>query len=772
MNASNDDARRALVLEWRASGVSRAAFCREKGLSPSSLARWERKLMGTLTAPEETVVNDTRDEPAEAAQPEIDLGDPRYYLNRELTWLDFNSRVLSQGEDPRVPLLERVKFLAIADSTLDEFVMKRVGGLKQQVGAGVQERTVDGLTAQEQIDACYARIRPRYQRKQALLETLVAELAEHGIRLADYADLDATEQAALRERYLENVFPLVTPQAMDPAHPFPFLSNLSLNLLVALSFPNEPHPRLARVKVPVGAGAPRFMRLGDTFVPLEQVMAHNLDLLFPDMHVETCSMFRVIRNANTVVDEDLADDLLAMIETELRERRFAPVVALQVESSMPEQQRGMLAAESGLDPEVDVFTSDGLLGLGDLMSVAALPRLELHDPPHHPHQHPSLLGPRNIFHQIRERGPILLYHPFDAFSSSVVRLLEEAANDPKVRAIKTTLYRTESDSEVIKHLIAAALNGKQVAVLVELKARFDEHANIRWAKGLEEVGIHVTYGVVGLKTHCKAILVVRQDYNGLTRYAHVGTGNYHSGTARLYTDLGLLTCGKHVGQDLTELFNYLTTGYKPKRNYKRLLVAPKLLKSGLLERIEREIACHADGRGGLIQIKTNALEDADMVRALYRASQAGVTVDLLVRDSCRLRAGVPGLSENIRVISIVGRFLEHARIVYFRNGGDEEYFIGSADLMQRNLESRVEVLVAVRSDAEREDLRRIINTQLADERGAWEMQPDGRYLQRQPSSSETEKDSQQLAMLRVEARFREATRLRKRKPKGIARRRR
>ncbi len=758
--------------EWSESGLSRAAFCRSKGISSSSLARWSKKLTREETMKGETPVNEPDEESAPEAERPIDLADPAYYLNRELTWLDFNSRVLSQGEDARVPLLERVKFLAIADATLDEFVMKRVGGLKQQVGAGVQERTVDGLTAQEQIDACYARIRPRQERKHTLLRGLIAELAEKGIRLADYADLDEAEQSALRERYIENVFPLVTPQAMDPAHPFPFLSNLSLNLLVALSFPDEPHPRLARVKVPVGAGAPRFMRLGDTFVPLEQVMSHNLDLLFPGMHIITCSAFRVIRNANTVVDEDQADDLLAMIETELRERRFAPVVALQVESTMPPLQRGMLAAESGLDPDVDVFECKGLLGLGDLMSIAGLPRLELHDPPHHPQQHPSLLGPRNIFHQIRERGPILLYHPFDAFSSSVVRLLEEAANDPKVRAVKTTLYRTESDSEVIKHLIAAALNGKQVAVVVELKARFDEHANIRWAKGLEEVGIHVTYGVVGLKTHCKAILVVRQDYNGLTRYAHVGTGNYHSGTARLYTDLGLLTCGKHVGQDLTELFNYLTTGYKPKRDYKRLLVAPKLLKSGLLERVEREIHRQESGERGLIQIKTNALEDADMVRALYKASQAGVQVDLLVRDSCRLRAGVKGLSETVRVISIVGRFLEHARIVYFRNGGDEEYFIGSADLMQRNLESRVEVLVAVRSSGERAELRRILDSQLADERGAWEMQPDGSYLQRMPSSPEAELDSQQLAMQRVEARFKEATRLRKRKPKGIAKRRR
>ncbi|MFI5403404.1 MAG: polyphosphate kinase 1, partial [Planctomycetota bacterium] len=459
---------------------------------------------------------------------------------------------------------------------------------------------------------------------------------------------------------------------------------------------------------------------------------------------------------------------LEKIESDLRERKLAPVVRLEVASAMAPYHRAMLAAELGLDERADVLEVDGILGLRDLMELVRLPAPELHDPPHYPADHPDLAADRNIFHVIRE-GSILLHHPYQSYANAVERFLLEASRDPKVRAIKMTVYRTSAESKAIEYLIDAARNGKQVAVVVELKARFDEEANIRWATRMEEVGIHVTYGVVGLKTHCKVILVVRQDYNGLRRYAHIGTGNYHAGTARLYTDLGLLTSDAAIGQDLTELFNYLTTGYKPRRNYQELLVSPKTCKPGLLRRIRREAEWRGRGEEGRIQIRANALEDPDVTRELYLASQAGVKIDLIVRDTCRLRAGVPGLSENVRVVSIVGRFLEHGRVYYFRNGGDEEYFIGSADPMQRNLESRVEVLVPVKEPALRKDLRLLLDTQLSDPRSAWEMRPDGTYVQRD-GADPAAKGSQHSLIEWAEKRLKEATRLRRRKPEGIQRR--
>jgi polyphosphate kinase len=559
---------------------------------------------------------------------------------------------------------------------------------------------------------------------------------------------------------------------MDPAHPFPFISNLSLNLLDTLHQPDEDTPGLARVKVPVGAGVPRFLRIGEScrFIALENVMANNLDVLFPEMDVESCEFFRVTRNANTEYDEDKEDDLLAMIEAELQDRKFAPIVHLAVMKGMDPVHRGMLAAELGLNEDRDVAEVDTLLGMRDLMEIVGLDLPALHDPVHHPLTAPKLQESRNIFHIIRETGPTLLHHPYESFATSVERFVREASQDPKVLAIKMALYRTSSDTRIIDYLIDAARNGKQVAVVVELKARFDEAANIRWATRLEEVGIHVNYGVVGLKTHAKVILVVRRDYNGLRRYAHIGTGNYHAGTARLYSDLGLLTCDDDIGHDLTELFNYLTTGYKPSRRYRKILTAPRSMKKPLLDKIEREIARHSAQSPGLIRLKTNALEDADVVEALYRASQAGVKVELVVRDTCRLRPGLPGISENVTVVSIVGRFLEHGRIYYFRNGGDEEYFIGSADLMKRNLESRVEVLTPVEDPSLRERLRAVLDLQLYDHRNAWEMQPDGGYVQRQPRTPAEEMGSQEALNAAAEQRNFEATRLRRRRPRAIARR--
>ena len=699
----------------------------------------------------------------------FDLNDPSLYLNRELTWLEFNRRVLHEAEDERTPLLERIKFAAIVSANLDEFFMKRIGGLKQQVGAGISTLTVDGRTPRQQIDECYAVVRDLEARKQSLLPEFLRLLAEQGIRIVSFDLLTSKERKQLREQYYRNIFPLITPQAVDPAHPFPFVSNLSLNLLVTLRYPRDRETSLARVKVPVGAGIPRFIRVGnqDTFVPLDQVIGHNLDMIFPDMVIVSCELFRVTRNANAERDEEQADDLVAMIESELRDRKFAPIVRVEVMEGMSRLHRGQLAAELDLDEAADVFEVSGIMAMRDLFEIARLDYPHLRDPHHHPVDHPLLQTPRNIFHIIREAGSLLLQHPYESFTTSVERFIHEAGTDPKVRAIKMTLYRTSSESRIVDLLIEAADRGKQVAVVVELKARFDEAANIRLAERLEEAGIHVTYGVVGLKTHCKVIMVVRQDYNGLRRYLHFGTGNYHPETARIYSDLGLFTCDEELGEDATELFNYLTTGYTPKRNYKKLLPAPKQLKKGLLSRIDREIAGHTAKEPGLIRFKMNALEDADIVRALYRASQAGVKVELLVRDTCRLRPGIAGLSEHIRVSASWGASWSTPAIYYFQNGGKEEYFIGSADAMQRNLESRVEVLVPVEAQPLRRELRRIFETQLADRRSAWEMQPDGSSVQRTPETGGDERGTHEQTIGLASRREREASRLKKRKPKGF-----
>ncbi|MFZ1640805.1 MAG: polyphosphate kinase 1 [Candidatus Contendobacter sp.] len=704
--------------------------------------------------------------------PAINPDAPEWYLNRELTWLAFNRRVLHEAQDERTPLLERVKFMAIVSSNLDEFFMKRIGGLKQQIGARVRELTVDGRSPEQQLRECLVVVRDIVEQQRVLASHLHQLLKAQGIVLRSHRRLTDAQRKQMREYYWRNIFPLVTPQTMDPAHPFPFLSNLSLNLLVTVRYSNDESSGLARIKVPVGSGIARFLKVGDEelYVPLEEVIANNLDLLFPGMVVEGCELFRVTRNAIAERDEDQADDLLHMIETELRERRFASIVRLEVEKHMDPIHRGMLAAELGLEEATEVFEVDGMMALRDLFQIVGINRPDLHDPSHHPLDHPKLSDRRSIFHIIRDNGPILMQHPYESFATSVERFVLEASDDPKVLAIKMTLYRTSADSKIIEYLIDAAQDGKQVTVVVELKARFDEAANIRWANRLEEAGIHVTYGVVGLKTHSKVILVVRRDFNGLRRYAHIGTGNYHAGTARMYCDLGLLTCDPAIGEDLTELFNYLTTGYVPKRNYRKLLPAPKVLKPALLAKIEREIGHVRAGKPALIQFKMNALEDKDITVALYRAAQAGVKVDLIVRDTCRLRPGIPGLSETVRVISIVGRFLEHTRIFYFLNSGSEEYFIGSADCMKRNLESRVEVVTPVDTPELQRELKQILEVQLNDRRGAWDMQADGSYIQRMPGEGDDPRSSQQILIELAERRQKEAQRLKKRKPKGIARR--
>ncbi len=684
---------------------------------------------------------------AEAAPPTQDLDDPSLYLNRELTWLSFNRRVLHEADDPRTPLLERVKFLAIVNNNLDEFFMKRIGGLKQQIAAGVHTPTVDGRTAAQQVEECRAELARMQDHQERIYESLMVELEQHDIRLTAVESLSAGDRKRLREQFRTAIFPMITPLAMDPAHPFPFISNLTLNLLVTLRFPGGGETYMARVKVPVSKDiSKRLIRIdgANTFVKLEDVIVDNLDMLFPGMEIDSCELFRVTRNAIVEPEEEAANDLLELIETELRERHFAPIVRLEVQPGMDKTHRGMLAAELGLDEEQDVYEVPGMMAKRDLFELAGLDFPDLHDQPHRPGDHPVLGNDRrNIFHIIRENGPLLLQHPYESFSTTVERFLATAAKDPKVLAIKMTLYRT-SGGAILDSLITAAQNGKQVAVLVELKARFDEAANIGWARRLEAEGVHVTYGVMGLKTHSKLIFVVRRDYSQLRRYYHIGTGNYHGGTAKLYTDLGMLGCDEDIGQDLTELFNYLT-GYSPPPSYRKILAAPYTLKRGILGKIEREISLHDEqGGGGHIQMKMNALEDPDIVRALYKASRAGLKLDLIVRDTCRFRPGIPGLSENARVISIVGRFLEHARILYFRNGGDEEYYIGSADMMRRNLESRVEVQAPVENPELRQELRLMLDVQLADQRSAWDMDSDGHYTQRQPADDKAKGAQQTL----------------------------
>ncbi|HKL61998.1 MAG TPA: polyphosphate kinase 1 [Woeseiaceae bacterium] len=674
----------------------------------------------------------------------FDPEDPALYLNRELTWLAFNRRVLTEAERERNPLLEQLKFLAIVGSNLDEFFMKRIGGLKQQQGAGVSTLTVDGRTPTEQIAECYAEISDLLADQSVILAELMKALADDGIRVLDFEELDDGQREQSRAFFEQSVFPLLTPLVIDSAHPFPFISNLSVNLLVQVCQRGDDKPSIVRIKVPLGERTPRFVQLGPgyTFVPLEQIIEHHLDLVLPGVDILSCDVFRVTRNAVVERDEEQANDLLELIESELRERRFAPVVRLEVNRPMSAEAREYLSRQLELTSADDIFETDGLLGRADYMQLAGLPVAHLLYPPHTPAAHERLARATSVFEEIRANGPLLLQHPYQSFTKTVIRLLREAVADPAVLAIKTTLYRTSEDSQIVPLLIDAVTNGKQVAVVVELKARFDEAANIRWANRLEEAGIHVSYGVVGYKAHAKMMLIVRDEGGRLQRYVHVGTGNYHSGTARQYCDLGVISADADLGADASEFFNSLTTGSPRRRNYRRLVTAPDDMKPALLDRIRREAEHRAAGREALIQLKTNALEDPDVTCALYEASRAGVPIQLIVRDTCRLRPGLPGISETVTVRSLVGRFLEHTRVYYFRNAGDEEYFIGSADCMSRNLTSRVETLLPIREERLRETLRHILDLQLADTENAWEMLPDGDYVHLEPG--EPRIDSQQL----------------------------
>jgi len=693
---------------------------------------------------------------------EINLNDPQYYFNRELSWLEFNKRVLAEATDPRTPLLERLKFLAIFSSNLDEFFMVRVAALKQQVAANVSKLPPDGRTPSEQLELISQRLPPIVlEQHQHFEKVLRPQLAREGVYLLDYMDLNQEQRVYLQNYFEEQIFPVLTPLAVDPSHPFPHISNLSLNLAVVVKDPETKEELFARVKVP--AVLPRFVPLPEelrqrhkkhsvvwTGVPLEQVIAHNLEFLFPGMNIQEYHLFRITRNADLAVEEDEADDLLLAIEQELRKQRLGgSVVRLEIQSTMPEAVRFMLIEEMEVK-ERDVYEVEGLLGLRDLMSFLSLPLPELKDPVW-TSQIPTRLRlaasdeeVEDLFGVIRQ-SDLLLHHPYHSFSGTVQRFITHAAHDPQVLAIKMTLYRTSGDSPIIKSLISAAENGKQVAVLVELKARFDEKNNINWARKLEQAGVHVVYGLVGLKTHTKVVLVVRREDNTIRRYVHIGTGNYNPKTAKLYTDLGILSCSEELGADLTDLFNYLT-GYSRQRAYRKLLVAPVNLRDRFLFLIRREIEhCH-NGFSGRIVAKMNALVDSQIIATLYEASLAGVQIDLIIRGMCCLRPGVKNLSENIRVISIIGRYLEHSRVFYFHNQGKEEVYIGSADWMTRNLDRRVEAVVPVEDPESLKDLQEILGVMLADNRQAWDLQPDGQYIQRQPTPNNKEQSSQQILM--------------------------
>lgn len=699
---------------------------------------------------------------SKTAVTEINLSDPQYYFNRELSWLEFNNRVLHEAMDSRTPLLERLKFMAIFSSNLDEFFMVRVAVLKQQVEANVSKLPPDGRTPSEQLAVISERLHPMMREQNHHFEKVLRpQLAQVGIHILDYMDLNQEQRTYLQNYFEEQVFPVLTPLAVDPSHPFPHMSNLSLNLAVVVKDPETGEELFARVKVP--KVLPRFVPLPEelrqqqkeepsiwTGVPLEQVIAHNLESLFPGMNIQEYHLFRITRNADLAVEEDEADDLLLAIEQELRKRRMGgSAVRLEIQVTTPDTVRRTLMRELRLE-DSDVYEVEGLLGLGDLMSFMELPLPELKDPPWSPTVPPPLRSSvseeeSEDFFSIIRNSDLLVHHPYHSFSATVLRFIDQAAHDPEVLAIKMTLYRTSGDSPIVKALIRAAENGKQVAVLVELKARFDEANNIIWARKLEQAGVHVVYGLVGLKTHTKIVLVVRREGDKNKRYVHIGTGNYNPKTARLYTDLGLLSCREDLGADLTDLFNYLT-GYSRQRSYRKLLVAPVNLRDRMIAMIRREIEHCCNGGTGRIVAKMNALVDPQIIATLYEASIAGVQIDLIVRGMCCLRPGVEGISENIRVISVVGRFLEHSRIYYFNNQGQEEVYIGSADWMTRNLDRRVEAVTPVEDPKLVKDLQEILGVMLADNRQAWELQSDGRYIQRRPADDATEQCAQKILM--------------------------
>ncbi len=684
----------------------------------------------TLSPAPENAQDAAPEAPPAATAPAVDDALPEdRYLNRELSWLDFNGRVLALAADTSLPLLERAKFLAIFASNLDEFYMVRVAGLKRRDEMGLSVRSADGLTPREQLRLIGERTQQLASRHaQVFAESVRPALAEAGIHIVTWSELTDSDRSEMSTYFSEQVFPVLTPLAVDPAHPFPFVSGLSLNLAITVRSPEDGGEHFARIKVPDNVD--RFVRLravegrpGDIrFLPMEELIAAFLPVLFPGMEVVEKHAFRITRNADMDV-EDRDEDLLQALERELARRRFGPPVRLEVSGNMSEHMLGLLLRELDVNPG-DVINLPGLLDLSALWQVYAVDRPALKDPPFVPATHPAFgeTG-KSIFATLRD-GDVFVHHPYESFSTSVQRFVEQAAADPDVLAIKQTLYRTSGDSPIVNALIEAADAGKQVVALVELKARFDEQANIKWARALEDAGVHVVYGLVGLKTHCKTCLVVRREGSTIRRYCHIGTGNYNPKTARLYEDVGLLTAAPDLGADLTDLFNSLT-GYSRKVSYRNLLVAPHGIRKGILERIEREIAAHRQGRDSRIRIKANAIVDEQIIDGLYRASQAGVRVEVVVRGICALRPGVHGFSENIAVRSILGQFLEHSRIMHFR--AIDEFWIGSADMMHRNLDRRVEVMAQVKDRRITGYLGDVFESAMHPSTRCWELGPDGRW---------------------------------------------
>jgi polyphosphate kinase len=704
-------------------------------------------------------------------QDQDDLTNPVAYLNRELSELSFQWRVLYEALDDRNPPLERLKFLAILTKNMDEFFMKRIGGLKQQIAADVTEQTVDGRTPKAQWKAALDFSRPLFEtQSQCYHQAVKPALAENGIEIVDYETLSTDETAALRSYFERSVLPTLTPLTFDPAHPFPFISNLSLSLSV-LSSDEDGNKKFSRIKLP--QNRPRLVPVtpdgtvpvsppdeeptaaqtgAGRFVRLETVIAENIDLLFPNVEVHDCSTFRVTRNAEVRRNEEVAEGLIEMIEDVLRQRRFATVVRVEVDEEMPQEVRKLLVDQLDISDR-ELFELREPLGLDDCFRLLELDNADLKLPPWEPQPHPRFVGhdsdrPDELFAEIAN-DDILVHHPYHSFSETVQTLLDAAAHDPKTLAIKVAIYRTAPYSQVIQSLIEAAKNGKQVAVMVELKARFDEENNLRWVKRLEEEGIHVTYGTIGLKTHSKVALAVRDegDADGVRLYSHIATGNYHSETAKSYEDLGLFTDDRDIGQDLVRLFNTFT-GHSHHESYRKLLVAPETLRDQLTALIRREADRAADGKEGRIVAKMNALEDPEIVGELYAASQAGVDIELVVRGICRLRPGIEGLSETIRVHSIVGRFLEHSRV--FRFGADDaDYYIGSADWMTRNLDRRVEAVTPVENPTLQAELDRVLECLITDNRKRWEMDAAGSYTQQRPGSTESAESAHQKLMERA-----------------------
>jgi len=691
---------------------------------------------------------------------EIDFADSSLYFNRELSWLDFNDRVLQLAEDSRLALLERLKFAAIYEDNLDEFFMVRVAGLHDQIEGKVDARGADGMSLSEVIDRLRDRVAEQRERLgRCFADEICPTLAEHGIRVISLSDASAEEREEIERLFQKQVFPALTPLVIGRGRPFPYISNLSLSIAVLLRNPEKDEEVTARVKVPKEL-LRRFLSIGDglTFVPLEQVIAANLDDLFPGMEIVHHSLFRVTRDTDYDVSDE-ADDLLQAVEEEVRRRRFGEVVRLEVAPDMDPGLRSVLIDALKLE-ERQVYDEAGLLGLDDLMDLVSVPGFrELRDPPWQGVTPPQLQQGQthrevDVLAAMR-KGDILVHHPYDSFAGSVERFVRQAVEDPDVLAIKQTVYRTSADSPLVPGLIEASERGKQAVCLVELKARFDESANIRWAKSLEEAGVHVVYGIPGLKTHVKCVLVARREGDGVRHYMHIGTGNYNPKTARLYTDLGLFTADPEMGEDIAEMFNYLT-GYARPEGYRKVLVAPFNLKEGILTEIERTIEAHSPERPARIRMKMNSLLDPPCIRALYRASQAGVPIELNVRGICALRPGVPGVSENISVVSIVDRFLEHSRIFSFERPDEQRIFIGSADLMPRNIYKRVELLTPVEDEALKEQLGDVLDRSFADNTSSWRLESDGLWSRRTPNGTEPRNLQRELMKVHL-ARSEEAT---------------